>query len=118
MGMIINTNIMAINAQRNLSTTNVKLGRALEKLSSGLRINRAADAAAGLAISDKIRSPTRGMRLCMRHPQVASARHDHPACAPRQFRALQPGIVRPRDMAMGSGDDLLMHLPLGIVHGF
>jgi flagellin len=69
MAMIINTNVMAINAQRNLSTTNIKLGRALEKLSSGLRINRAADDAAGLAISEKMRSQIRGMRQGSRNAQ-------------------------------------------------
>jgi flagellin len=69
MSMIINTNVMAINAQRNLSSTNIKLGRALEKLSSGLRINRAADDAAGLAISEKMRSQIRGMRQGSRNAQ-------------------------------------------------
>ena len=71
MGMIINTNIMAINAQRNLNVTSLKLGRALEKLSSGLRINRAADDAAGLAISEKMRSQIRGMRQGTRNAQDA-----------------------------------------------
>ena len=69
MSMIINTNVMAINAQRNLSSTNIKLGRALEKLSSGLRINRAADDAAGLAISEKMRTQIRGMRQGSRNAQ-------------------------------------------------
>ena len=49
--MRINQNSMAINAYRNLSTNNVMLGKSLEKLSSGFRINRAADDAAGLVIS-------------------------------------------------------------------
>jgi flagellar hook-basal body protein len=71
MGLIINTNIMALNAQRNLSITNTKLGRALEKLSSGLRINRAADDAAGLAISEKMRTQIRGMRQASRNGQDA-----------------------------------------------
>ncbi len=71
MGLIINTNVMALNAQRNLSITNTKLGRALEKLSSGLRINRAADDAAGLAISEKMRSQIRGMRQASRNGQDA-----------------------------------------------
>ncbi len=71
MGMIINTNVMAINAQRNLSITNTKLARALEKLSSGLRINRAADDAAGLAISEKMRTQIRGMRQGARNGQDA-----------------------------------------------
>ena len=69
MAMIINTNVMAINAQRNLSSTNIKLGRALEKLSSDLRINRAADDAAGLAISEKMRTQIRGMRQGSRNAQ-------------------------------------------------
>ncbi len=69
MSLIINTNVMALNAQRNLSSTNIKLGRALEKLSSGLRINRAADDAAGLAISEKMRSQIRGMRQGSRNAQ-------------------------------------------------
>ena len=58
MAMIINTNVSALNAQRNLSATNEKMSKTLEKLSSGLRINRAADDAAGLAISSCGRQPT------------------------------------------------------------
>ena len=69
MAMIINTNVSALNAQRNLSVTNEKMGKTLEKLSSGLRINRAADDAAGLAISEKMRAQTRGMQQGMRNAQ-------------------------------------------------
>ena len=69
MGMFINTNIAAINAQRNLSLTSAKMDKALEQLSSGLRINRAADDAAGLAISEKMRSQIRGMKQGMRNAQ-------------------------------------------------
>jgi flagellin len=67
--MFINTNIAAINAQRNLSLTSAKMDKALEQLSSGLRINRAADDAAGLAISEKMRSQIRGMKQGMRNAQ-------------------------------------------------
>jgi len=67
MAVIINTNVAALNAQRNLSTTNHKMSRTLEKLSSGLRINRAADDAAGLAISEKMRSQVRGMQQGQRN---------------------------------------------------
>jgi flagellin len=67
MSMIINTNVAALNAQRNLSSTNHKMSRTLEKLSSGLRINRAADDAAGLAISEKMRSQVRGMQQGQRN---------------------------------------------------
>ncbi|MGE3856005.1 MAG: flagellin [Dehalococcoidia bacterium] len=69
MAMIINTNVSALNAQRNLSITNDKMGKTLEKLSSGLRINRAADDAAGLAISEKMRAQTRGMQQGLRNAQ-------------------------------------------------
>ncbi len=69
MAMIINTNVSALNAQRNLSVTNDKMGKTLEKLSSGLRINRAADDAAGLAISEKMRAQTRGMQQGQRNAQ-------------------------------------------------
>ena len=69
MAMMINTNIAALNAQRNLSTTSAQMGKTLEKLSSGLRINRAADDAAGLVISEKMRSQIRGMQQGMRNAQ-------------------------------------------------
>ena len=69
MGMFINTNIAAINAQRNLGITGAKMSRALERLSSGLRINRAADDAAGLSISENLRSQIRGMRTASRNAQ-------------------------------------------------
>ena len=69
MGMFINTNIAAINAQRNLNVTGGKMSKALEQLSSGLRINRAADDAAGLAISEKMRSQIRGMKMGLRNAQ-------------------------------------------------
>ncbi|MQA00984.1 MAG: flagellin [Dehalococcoidia bacterium] len=67
--MIINTNVMAINAQRNLNVTGAKMGKALERLSSGLRINRTADDAAGLAISEKMRAQVRGMQQGLRNAQ-------------------------------------------------
>ena len=57
----INNNIGALNASRNLNTTSIALGRSLERLSSGLRINRAADDAAGLTISENLRSQINGL---------------------------------------------------------
>ncbi|MSQ31547.1 MAG: hypothetical protein EXR64_05975 [Dehalococcoidia bacterium] len=68
-GLQINTNIAALNAQRNLSVTNRKLGSLFEQLSSGLRVNRAADDAAGLAISEKMRAQIRGMQQGQRNAQ-------------------------------------------------
>ncbi|MBC7321372.1 flagellin [bacterium] len=59
--MRINQNIYALNAQRNLQITNNRLAVSLERLSSGLRINRASDDAAGLAISEKLRAQVSGL---------------------------------------------------------
>ncbi|MCA9506661.1 MAG: flagellin, partial [Myxococcales bacterium] len=67
MAVIINTNVAALNAQRNLGMTSSKMSKTLEKLSSGLRINRAADDAAGLAISEKMRAQVRGMQQGQRN---------------------------------------------------
>lgn len=59
--MIIQHNMTALNANRNLAITNTNLGRNTEKLSSGYRVNRAADDAAGLSISEKMRAQIRGL---------------------------------------------------------
>lgn len=65
--MRINHNIQALNAYRNLSQTMAATSKSLEKLSSGLRINKAADDAAGLAISEKMRSQIRGLDMAERN---------------------------------------------------
>ncbi|MBM7577755.1 flagellin N-terminal helical domain-containing protein [Jeotgalibacillus terrae] len=65
--MRINHNIQALNAYRNLNQTMNDTSKSLEKLSSGLRINRAADDAAGLAISEKMRSQIRGLEMAERN---------------------------------------------------
>lgn len=69
MSMFINTNVGAINAHRNLGINNSAMGKTMEKLSSGFRINRAADDAAGLAISEKMRFQMNGMNQAMRNAQ-------------------------------------------------
>ena len=63
------TNVAALNGNRNLSITNMKMGKVLEKLSSGYRINRAADDAAGLGISEKMRAQIRGNSQAIRNAQ-------------------------------------------------
>lgn len=65
--MRINTNIQAINAYRQLTVSQGKVSKNIEKLSSGLRINRAGDDAAGLAISEKMRSQIRGLKMAERN---------------------------------------------------
>jgi flagellin len=69
MGLRINTNIAALNASRTLSRSTSALNRTLERLSSGLRINRAADDAAGLAIAEGFRSMVRGTAVAQRNSQ-------------------------------------------------
>lgn len=69
MGMTINTNLSALTAYRNLNTTAGDLNKSLEKLSSGLRINRAADDAAGLAISESLKSQVGGLKVAARNAQ-------------------------------------------------
>ena len=69
MGLRINQNIAALNAHRNLSITDNQMSKSLEKLSSGFRINRAADDAAGLAISEGLRSQVGGLKVAVRNAQ-------------------------------------------------
>jgi len=67
MAMVINTNIMSLNAQRNLSKSNNMLATSMQRLSSGLRINSAKDDAAGLAISERMTSQIRGLNQAIRN---------------------------------------------------
>ena len=69
MGLRINQNVEAMNAYRHLSETNNTMSKSLEKLSSGFRINRAADDAAGLSISEKLRSQIGGFKVAMQNAQ-------------------------------------------------
>ena len=65
MGLRINQNIAAMNAYRNLSVNDSSMSKSLEKLSSGFRINRAADDAAGLIISEGLRAQTGGLKVAV-----------------------------------------------------
>ena len=67
--MIINHNMNALNAHRNMTANTNAAGKSMEKLSSGLRINRAGDDAAGLAISEKMRGQIRGLDQASRNSQ-------------------------------------------------
>jgi flagellin len=65
----INTNVNAFNAQRNLNSVSTTLSKSIERLSSGLRINKAGDDAAGLTISEKLRGQTKGLNQAIRNAQ-------------------------------------------------
>ena len=69
MGLRINTNVASLNARRNLMGTKLSLDKNLERLSSGFRINRAGDDAAGLAISENLRAQVRGLKQASRNAQ-------------------------------------------------
>jgi flagellin len=69
MSLRVNTNIAAMNAYRNLTVTEGQMNKSLEKLSSGFRINRAADDAAGLVNSESLRSQVGGLKVASRNAQ-------------------------------------------------
>jgi flagellin len=69
MALVINTNIASLSAQRNLAINSNSLNTSVQRLSSGLRINSAKDDAAGLAISEKIRSQVRSISVAIRNSQ-------------------------------------------------
>jgi len=67
MAQVINSNVMSLNAQRNLGTSGASLGTTIQRLSSGLRINSAKDDAAGLAISERFSTQIRGLDVAVRN---------------------------------------------------
>jgi flagellin len=67
MAMTINTNVLSLNAQRNLGSSQSALSTAMQRLSSGLRVNSAKDDAAGLAISERMQAQVRGMNVAARN---------------------------------------------------
>lgn len=69
MGMVVRTNVMGINANRQLNMNNSAVGKSLEKLSSGFKINRAADDASGLAISEKMKAQIKGLEQASSNAQ-------------------------------------------------
>lgn len=102
MGLSINQNIAAVNAYRNLSNTQNDLSKSLEKLSSGFRINRAADDAAGLAISEGLRSQVGGLKVAARNAQDGISVVQTAEGALTESHAI---LQRMRDLAVQSAND-------------
>jgi flagellin len=102
MGMQINTNVSALNSYRNLSNTQNDLSKSLEKLSSGLRINRAADDAAGLAISEGLRSQVGGLKVAARNAQDGISVIQTAEGALTETHSI---LQRLRDLAVQAGND-------------
>lgn len=102
--MRINTNVSALNAWRNLAITDNALTKSLERLSSGLRINRAADDAAGLAISEKMRGQIRGLNQAVRNAQDGISLIQTAEGALNETQAI---LQRMRELAVQASNDTL-----------
>ncbi len=102
MGLQIATNVGALNAYRNLSANQNDVSKSLEKLSSGLRINRAADDAAGLAISEGLRSQVNGLNVAARNAQDGISVIQTAEGALTEVHSI---LQRVRDLAVQAGND-------------
>lgn len=100
--MIINHNISALNAWRNLGINDSAMNKSLEKLSSGMRINRAADDAAGLAISEKMRGQIAGLNQAVRNAQDGISLIQTAEGALNETHAI---LQRMRELAVQSAND-------------
>jgi flagellin len=100
--MRINHNITAMNTQRQLNTNNINGAKSTEKLSSGLRINRAGDDAAGLSISEKMRAQIRGLNQASRNAQDGISMIQTAEGALNETHAI---IQRMRELAVQSATD-------------
>ena len=102
MGLVINTNVASLNAQRNLGKSQSALSKSMQRLSSGLRINSARDDAAGLAISDRMTSQIRGLNQAVRNA------NDGISLSQTAEGAMQEGtniLQRMRELAVQSAND-------------
>jgi flagellin len=102
MSLRINTNTEALNAYRNLSVTQGQMSKSLEKLSSGYRINRAADDAAGLAISEGLKSQIGGIKVAVRNAQDGVSVVQTAEGALTETHSI---LQRMRDLAVQSAND-------------
>lgn len=100
--MRINNNLMAMNIHRQLSLTNIANSKAMEKLSSGFRINRAGDDAAGLSISEKMRGQIRGLNQASRNAQDGISLIQTAEGALNESHAI---LQRMRELAVQSAND-------------
>ncbi len=106
MAIRINTNLASLNAQNNLSKTNSTLAKTLERLSSGLRINRAADDAAGLAVAEKLRTQVRGFAQASNNTQDATNLISTAESGIDQISSI---LQRMRELSIQSASDTLVN---------
>ncbi|MCC7369578.1 MAG: flagellin [Chloroflexi bacterium] len=110
--MRINTNINALNVQRNLTSVNGGLSKSIERLSSGLRINRAADDAAGLSISEKLRGQSRGLNQAIRNAQDGISMIQTAEGGLNETHSI---LQRMRELAIQASNDTLTDIDRGAV---
>jgi len=104
MALRINYNYESISAQRNLSSTQGSFFKAIEQLSSGLRINKAADDTAGLAVSEKLKNQVRGLNQAQRNAQDGISLLQTAEGALNETHSL---LGRMRELAVQSSNDTL-----------
>src|SRR4051794_32287743 len=104
MTLRINTNISAINTHRNMQGIDLSLSKSLEKLSSGLRINRASDDAAGLSISETMRGQVRGLAQAEKNAQDGISMINTAEGALNEVAAI---LQRMRELAVQSSNGTL-----------
>jgi flagellin len=102
MPLIINTNVSSINSQRNLTNNTNALSKSLEKLSSGYKINRAADDAAGLQISEILRAQVRGQQKAMENTQTTINVLN---IADGSLATMEDHLQRIRELTVQAGND-------------
>lgn len=103
--MIINNNIAALNTHRQLSFNNTNVGKNIEKLSSGFKINRAGDDAAGLAISEKMRAQIKGLDMAQKNAQDGISLIQTAEGALAETHSI---LQRARELAVQSANDTNM----------
>ncbi|MBN1114435.1 MAG: flagellin FliC, partial [Oligoflexia bacterium] len=113
MGLRINTNTASINAQNNLRKTKLELDSALEKLSSGYRVNKAADDAAGLAISSKMEAEIRGSQQATRNANDGVSMIQ---VAEGAFNEVTNILIRLRELGVQASSDTIGDTERGFIN--
>lgn len=102
MASVVNTNIMSLNAQKNLAKTNSSLQTAMERLSSGLRVNSAKDDAAGLAIANRMTAQIRGMTVAQRNANDGISMAQ---VAEGSMQTITDTLLRMRDLSVQAANE-------------
>ena len=105
MALYINTNVASLDAQRNLTQTTMGLGKAMQRLSSGLRISRASDDVAGLAVAETLRSQSRSFSVAARNANDGISMI---GVAEGSMQVVADNLVRMRELAEQSGSGTLV----------